>query len=77
MVSVEAASGATVAGANASVTTGAIGVTVIGVGQALAAVFADAGALLTTPPELKFKVVVSVFPAESVTVRVKLPSPLE
>ena len=47
MVSVEAAFGATVAGANASVTTGAIGVTVMGEGQALAAVFADEGTLLT------------------------------
>src|SRR5271170_2692274 len=71
MVSVEAALGATVAGANASVTTGAIGVTVIGEGHALAAVLADAGAMLVAPPEVKVKMVVSVFPSESVTVSVK------
>ena len=76
IVSVEAAFGATVAGANTSVTTGAIGVTANGAGQALAAVFADAGTLLTTPPDVKVRVVASIFPAESVTVRVKVPWPL-
>ena len=76
MVSVVTALGATVAGANASLTTGAIGVTTSGAGQALAAVFAEDGALLTTPPEVKVRVVASVFPAESVTVRVKVPWPL-
>src|SRR5271167_2532149 len=77
MVSVEAALGATVAGENASVTSGASGVTVIGEGHALAAVFAVAGARLVAPPEVKVNTVVSVFPSESVTVRVKLPWPLE
>jgi hypothetical protein len=76
IVSVEAAFGATVAGAKASVTTGAIGVTANGAGQALAAVFADAGAGLVAPPDVKVRTVVSVFPAESVTVSVKEPWPL-
>src|SRR5271156_5069542 len=77
MVSVEAAFGATMAGAKASVTTGAIGVTVIGAGHALAAVFADDGTLLTTPPDVNCKMVASILPVESVTVSVKVPRPVE
>src|SRR5271170_2224707 len=76
MVSAEAAFGATVAGAKASVTTGAIGVMVIRAGQALAAVFAEAGAVVLAPGEVKVTVAVSVFPVESVTVRVKFPRPV-
>jgi hypothetical protein len=75
-VSVEAALGATLAGENAWVMTGAIGVTFISGGHAPALVAAEDGAVLVAPPEVKVKMVVSVFPSESVTVRVKVPWPL-
>ena len=50
MVSVEAALVATLVGENASVTVGGIGVTVSGVGHALAAVPADEGAITVALP---------------------------
>ncbi len=74
MVSVDAAFSATLAGANASLTVGGAGVTVIGAMQAVAAVPADDGAFtVAVPAELNDTVPVSAWPAESVTVRVKVP----
>lgn len=61
MVSVEARFVATLAGENASVMVGATGFTVIGVGQALVAVPAEAGAFtVATPAALIETVPVSV-----------------
>jgi hypothetical protein len=50
MVSVEAAFTLTLAGENAAVTVGATGVTVMGVGHAVAAVPAEDGALTVATP---------------------------
>ena len=80
MVSVEAIFSPTVAGENASVTVGGIGATVSGVGQAVAAVPTEAGAFtVATPLALNETLaVLSMWPAESVTVRVRVPAvPLE
>jgi hypothetical protein len=75
MVSVEATFSPTLAGENASVTVGETGVTVSGVGHAVAAVPADDGAvLLVTPVAATATVAVSVFIAESVTVKVNVPA---
>jgi hypothetical protein len=47
----------------------------MGVGHAPALVAAEDGAVLLAPGEVKVIVVVSIFPAESVTVSVKVPRP--
>jgi hypothetical protein len=73
-VSVDAALGATLAGENASLTTGAIGVTVIGMGHALALPPADAGALLVAVPAEKVTVAASELLAESVTLSTNVPA---
>ncbi len=74
MVSTEATFWPTLAGEKVSLTVGAAGVTVRGVGQAVAAVPADDGAFtVAVPVELNDTVPVSERPAESVTVRVKVP----
>lgn len=74
MVSVEATFSPTLAGENSELTVGAAGVTVMGVGQAVAAVPADEGAALVAPVELKLTTAVSLLLAESVTVSVKVPA---
>src|SRR5579862_1741986 len=76
MVSVEAAFVLTLAGENASVTVGATGVTVRGVGQAVAAVPAEEGALTVGAPAAvnDTEAVLSWWPAESVTVSKSVPA---
>jgi hypothetical protein len=73
MVRVDATFSPTLAGENASVTVGAVTVKSSGVGHAVAAVPADDGAaLLVAPLAAMLTVAVSVFIAESVTVKVNL-----
>ncbi len=76
MVSVEATFSPTLAGENASVTVGDAGAKVSGVGHAVAAVPADDGAVLLVTPVVAATATVaeSVFPAESVTVKVNVPA---
>jgi len=73
MVSVEAVVSMTLAGENASLTVGAIGIAAMAVGQAL--VPADVGAVLEALVAVTLIVAVSVAPAESVTVSVTVPLP--
>ena len=75
IVSVEATPGPVLAGENAWATVGGIGVTVSAVGQALALVPAEVGALLVALPEATVMVAVSVAPALSLTVSVTVPEP--
>src|SRR5208283_5138715 len=67
--------GPVLAGENAWATVGGTGVTVSAVGQAVALVPADVGALLVALPELTVMVAVSVAPALSLTVSVTVPEP--
>jgi hypothetical protein len=77
MVSVEAAFALTLVGENASVTVGGTGVTVMGVGHAVAAVPAEDGVFtVAAPAAVNDTVPVSMWPAESVTVTVKVPAVL-
>jgi hypothetical protein len=79
MVSVEAAFALTLVGENASVTVGGTGVNVMGVGHAVADVPAEDGALTVAAPAAENDTVaeLSLWPAESVTVRNKVPAPVE
>jgi hypothetical protein len=76
MVSVEATFSPTLAGENASVIVGAAGTTVRGVGQAVAAVPTEDGALtVATPLESNDTLAeLSMWPAESVTVNLSVPA---
>jgi hypothetical protein len=74
IVSVEAVFSVTLAGENASATVGAAGVTVSDAGHAVAAVPAEDGAPVAAPVDVKFTVATSVWPVESVTVRVRVPA---
>ena len=75
MVRVEATFSPTLVGEKVSLTAGEIGAKVSGVGHAVAAVPADDGALLlVTPLVATATVAVSVFAAESVTVKVNVPA---
>src|ERR1035438_7423720 len=79
IVSIEPTFSLTLAGANASVTVGADGVTANAVGHAPAAAPAAAGvaaALLMEPVELTDSAAVSMALASSVTVRVSEPAPV-
>jgi hypothetical protein len=67
----------TLVGEKVSATVGDATVTVMGVTHALALVPADDGAVVTAPFVLKVITAVSVLPAESVTINVKVPLPLE
>ena len=67
----------TLAGAKASVIVGAATVTVMGGTHAPALVPAEDGAVVTAPFALKVMTAVSVLPAESVTINVKVPEPVE
>src|ERR1700676_2101447 len=73
MVSVEAAFALTPVGENASVTVGGTGVTVMGVGHAVADVPALVGAVEVAPVVLNVTIACSVLLAESVIVRVNVP----
>jgi hypothetical protein len=76
IVSVETTFSPTLAGENASVTVGATGVTVKALGHAEALVPAAVGvvaAAVIAPLALAARVAVSMAPAESVTVRVRVP----
>jgi len=74
MVSVDATFAPTLAGENASVTVGGIGVTVSGVGHAVAAVPAEAGAFTVATPLAANETlaVLSMCPAESVTISIRV-----
>ena len=76
MVSVEATFSLTLAGENASVSVGGIGATVKGVGQAVAEVPAEDGALtVATPLESNDTLAeLSMWPAESATVNLSVPA---
>jgi hypothetical protein len=75
MVSVDATFALTLVGENASVTVGGAGVTVMAVGHAVAAVPVDDGALtVATPLALNDTLPESVWPAESVTVNMRVPT---
>src|SRR5258707_13776931 len=76
MVSVEATFSPTLAGENASVTVGGASVTVSGVGHALAAVPAEEGACTVAAPLAvnETLAVLSMWPAESVTVSIRVPA---
>src|SRR5208337_868036 len=65
--------GPVLAGENAWVTVGGVGFTVSAVGQAVALLPAEVGALLVALPELTVMVAVSVAPALSLTVSVPVP----
>src|SRR5580698_10412856 len=73
MVSVDTELFTVVAGENVSLTVGATGVTVMAAGHAVALVPADVGAVPMALPAVSATVSVSMFPAESVTVKVKVP----
>lgn len=74
MVSVEVTFSPTLTGEKAALTDGAVGVTVMGVGQAVAAEPAADGAELVAPVEPNDTTAVSVLLAESVTVKVSVPA---
>jgi hypothetical protein len=74
IVSVDACDSPTLAGENASLTTGGAGVTDRGDGHAPAP--ALAGALLVAAPPATLTVALSTAPSESVTVREMVPEPL-
>jgi hypothetical protein len=74
MVSVDTALVTVVAGANDALTVGATGATVMAAGHAVALVPADVGAVLVALSEVSVTVSVSMFPAESVTLKVKVPA---
>jgi len=76
MVSVEATFSPTLAGENASVTVGGIGATVNDVGHAVAAVPTDDGAFTVAAPAALNETLaeLSVWPAESVTISIKVPA---
>src|ERR1700677_4768262 len=69
MVSVDTTSLAVVAGANDSLTVGAAGATVMAAGHAVALLPAELGAVLVALSAVSVSVSVSMFPAESVTVK--------
>jgi hypothetical protein len=74
MVSVDTELFTVVAGENASLTVGATGLTVMAAGHAVSLVPADVGAVLVADSAVSVTVSVSMFPAESVTVKVKVPA---
>src|ERR1700722_14399982 len=67
---------ATLAGENTSPTSGAKGTTVMGAMQAEAALPATAGAAVVALLAVNVTLAVSLWPAESVTTRVKVPAPV-
>jgi hypothetical protein len=73
MVSVDTKLFIVVAGENDSLTVGAAGVTVMTAGHAVALVPAEVGAVLAAVSAVSVTVSVSMFPAESVTAKVKVP----
>jgi hypothetical protein len=74
MVSVDTVLCTVVAGENDSLTSGATGATVMAAGQAVALVPAEDGAAVVAVSAVSVTVSVSMFPAESVTVNVKVPA---
>ena len=74
MVSVETTFSPTLAGENASVTVGGTGVTVKAAGHAVTAVPGEDGAVVVAPVDVNVTVAVSVWFAESVTLRVNVPA---
>src|ERR1700734_470273 len=73
MVSVDTELFTVTAGENDALTVGATGATVMAAGHAVALVPADTGAVLAALSAVSVTVSVSMFPAESVRVKVKVP----
>ena len=74
IVRVDATLFAVVAGENDSLTVGAAGLTLIAAGHAVALVPAEIGAVLVALSAVSVTVSVSMLPAESVTIRFKVPA---